>query len=195
MLVAAESSNISAVIVINKSDIGNSEEIDYWKEIYEECGYTVIVTSVIDNIGLLTLKEEIANSTSLFCGQSGVGKSSLLNALYPHLDFRVGEVSEQTNKGKHTTVASVLREAEKNTFIIDSPGIREFAPFGLKKEDLAHYFIEFRTYISDCKFSTCTHFHEPECAVKVAVEKEEISDERYFSYLNILENIEDIPKY
>ena len=195
MLVAAESSQINAKIVINKSDIGNEEEIEYWKDIYESCGYSVFVTSVLENIGLLELKNSIANSTSLFCGLSGVGKSSLLNVLFPHLDFRVGEVSRQTSKGRHTTVASVLQEAEKDTFIIDSPGIREFAPFGLKREDLGHYFPDFIPFINGCKFNTCTHFHEPGCAVIDAVENGEISDERYFSYLNILENIEDTPKY
>ncbi len=135
------------------------------------------------------------NSTNLFCGQSGVGKSSLLNSLYPQLDFRVGEVSETSNKGKHTTVASVLQQVDNKTVIIDSPGIREFAPFGIKREDLSHYFLDIYPYINNCKFNTCTHLHEPGCAVIRAVENELISVERYYSYLNILENIEDVPKY
>ncbi|MCF6270754.1 MAG: ribosome small subunit-dependent GTPase A [Melioribacteraceae bacterium] len=195
IIVAAESSQINVNIVINKSDIGSEEEIADWKEIYESCGYQVIVTSVVSNIGLYELKESLSNSANLFCGQSGVGKSSLLNALYPKLDFKVGEVSESSNKGKHTTVASILKKVDNNTIIIDSPGIREFAPFGLKKEDLGYYFIDILPYINGCKFNRCIHLHEPNCAVIDAVEKEEISIERYYSYLNILENLEDIPKY
>jgi len=193
--VAAESSHVDVIIVINKSDIGVKEEIEDWKEIYSNCGYTVVVTSVKENSGIYQLGETIKNSTSLFCGQSGVGKSSLLNSLYPQLDFRVGEVSEATNKGKHTTVASVLQNVNNTTAIIDSPGIREFAPYGIKKEDLSHHFIDLLPFVNNCKFNTCTHLHEPGCAVIEAVDDELISVERYYSYLNILENIEDVPKY
>ncbi len=193
--VAAESSNINVIVVINKNDIGVPEEIEDWRELYSSCGYSVIVTSVIDNTGLYQLSDAMKNSTNLFCGQSGVGKSSLLNALFPQLDFRVGEVSETSHKGKHTTVASVLQKVNDATVIIDSPGIREFAPFGIKREDLSHHFVEFLPFINNCKFNTCTHLHEPGCAVIDAVENELISVERYYSYLNILENIEDTPKY
>ena len=195
IIVAAESSNINVKIVINKSDIGSIEEIADWKEIYESCGYQVLVTSVVSNSGLYELKESLSNSSNLFCGQSGVGKSSLLNGLFPKLDFKVGEVSESSNKGKHTTVASILKKVDDDTIIIDSPGIREFAPFGLKKEDLGYYFIDMLPYITNCKFNTCTHLHEPGCAVIEAVENEAIAVERYYSYLNILENLEDVPKY
>lgn len=193
--VAAESSHIGVIIVINKSDLGNDNEIENWKEIYTDCGYDVLVTSVIKNIGIYQLGERIKNSTNLFCGQSGVGKSSLLNSLFPQLDFRVGEVSEASKKGKHTTVASILQYVNDKTAIIDSPGIREFAPFGIKREDLSHHFIDILPFVNKCKFNTCTHLHEPNCAVIEAVENNLISVERYYSYLNILENIEDIPKY
>lgn len=195
IIVAAESSHINVKIVINKSDIGSAEEIEDWKEIYESCGYQVLVTSVPLNSGLYELKESLSNSANLFCGQSGVGKSSLLNVLFPELEFKIGEVSESSNKGKHTTVASILKKVDNNTIIIDSPGIREFAPFGLKKEDLGYYFTDMLPYINNCKFNTCTHLHEPGCAVIGAVENEEIAVERYYSYLNILDNLEDIPKY
>jgi len=195
IIVAAESSNINVKIVINKSDIGSIVEIEDWKEIYESCGYQVLVTSVVSNSGLYELKESLTNSSNLFCGQSGVGKSSLLNGLFPKLEFKVGEVSESSNKGKHTTVASILKKVDNDTIIIDSPGIREFAPFGLKNEDLGHYFVDMLPYINDCRFNTCTHQHEPGCAVIEAVESEAIAVERYYSYLNILENLEDIPKY
>lgn len=195
IIVAAESSDINVKIVINKSDIGSVEEIEDWKAIYESCGYQVLVTSVVSNSGLYELKDSLSNSSNLFCGQSGVGKSSLLNALFPKLDFKVGDVSESSNKGRHTTVASILKKVDNDTIIIDSPGIREFAPFGLKREDLGHYFIDMLPYINNCKFNTCTHHHEPGCAVIEAVENEDIAVERYYSYLNILENLEDKPKY
>ncbi|MBU0473472.1 MAG: ribosome small subunit-dependent GTPase A [Bacteroidetes bacterium] len=193
--VAAESSHVDVIIVINKCDIGTAEEIEDWKEIYTACGYDVFVTSVKENIGLYQLSEALKNSTNLFCGMSGVGKSSLLNSLFPQLEFKVGEVSELLHKGKHTTVSAVLQKVDENTIIIDSPGIREFAPYGITNEDLSHYFIEFKPYMNNCKFNTCTHQHEPGCAVIEAVDNELISVERYYSYLNILENIEDIPKY
>jgi ribosome biogenesis GTPase len=195
IIVAAESSHLNVIIIINKCDIGSDQEIEDWKEIYTSCGYEVIVTSVKENIGLFKLSEAIKNTTNLFCGLSGVGKSSLLNSLFPQLDFRVGEVSELLHKGKHTTVSAVLQKIDEKTVIIDSPGIREFAPFGIIREDLSHYFIEFVPYLKNCRFSTCTHQHEPGCAVIEAVENEQISVERYYSYLNILENIEDVPKY
>ncbi len=193
--VAAESSHIGVIVVINKSDIGIPEEIEEWREIYSSCGYDVVVTSVKDNTGIFQLSKSIKGATNLFCGQSGVGKSSLLNSLFPQLDFRVGEVSKTQNKGKHTTVASVLQTVDDNTTIIDSPGIREFAPFGIKREDLSYYFVDIFPFINKCKFNTCTHLHEPKCAVIDAVDEGTISVERYYSYLNILENIEDLPKY
>lgn len=193
--VAAESSHIGVILVINKSDIGVAEEIEEWKEVYASCGYKVIVTSVLQNIGLYELNEAIKNSTNIFCGLSGVGKSSLLNSLFPQLNFKVGEVSESLHKGKHTTVSSVLQKVDEKTVIIDSPGIREFAPYGIKREDLSHHFAEFREYLNNCKFNTCTHQHEPGCEVINAVDSELISAERYYSYLTILENIEDEPKY
>lgn len=193
--VAAESSHVDVIIVINKCDIGTAEEIEDWKEIYTACGYDVFVTSVKENIGLYQLSEALKNSTNLFCGMSGVGKSSLLNSLFPQLEFKVGEISELLHKGKHTTVSAVLQKVDENTIIIDSPGIREFAPYGITNEDLSHYFIEFKPYMNNCKFNTCTHQHEPGCAVIEAVDNELISVERYYSYLNILENIEDVPKY
>lgn len=151
----------------------------------------VYLTEAVNSVGVEAIKENLKGKVSAFWGQSGVGKSSILNALYPELEHRVGEISEQTNKGTHTTVTSVLSEVEENTFVIDTPGIREIEPYGIKKIDLCHYFEEFTEYINDCKFNTCTHFHEPGCAVINAVEDEEISIERYESYLNLLDSIED----
>ena len=141
--------------------------------------------------GLDELKNLCTGKINIFWGQSGVGKSSLLNKIFPALDLETGSVSGSTDKGLHTTVTSVQLKVDKDTFVIDTPGIREIDPFGIRKEDLCHYFLEFEKYSSDCRFNTCTHNHEPECKVVEAVEKNQITSERYESYLRILETIEE----
>ena len=133
----------------------------------------------------------LSGKKSLFWGQSGVGKSSILNKIFPDLKLKIGDVSHYTSKGIHTTVTSRMIPLDKNTFIIDTPGIREIDPYGIKKEDLSHYFIEFEKFAGQCKFNTCTHQHEPGCKVIDAVKKELISTERYDSYLRILKTIEE----
>jgi ribosome biogenesis GTPase len=190
-LVAAESSHLKVVIVFNKIDLDKNSIADDWKKLYEGIGYKFILTSAETNQGLQFLKEEIQNAKNLFWGHSGVGKSSLLNKMYPELNLKIGEVSQFSSKGTHTTVTSVMIKVESNTFIIDTPGLREIDPYGIRKSDLGHYFIEFGDYINNCKFNTCTHHHEPGCAVIDAAEKNLISMERYDSYLRILDTIED----
>ncbi len=191
VIVSAESSQITPVIVINKIDLDDNNISDYWEQFYKSIGYKVFKVSSLSGNNINKLKKDIRKKLSLFWGQSGVGKSSLLNKMFPHLDFNVGEISESSNKGTHTTVTSVLTEAEKDTFIIDTPGIREIDPYGIKKEDLSHYYIEFIPYINNCKFNTCIHDHEPGCAIQAAVENKLISVERYESYINLLNTIED----
>ncbi len=195
IIVAAESSGIESNLVINKIDLDLDNSILKWKNMYENIGYRVFLTSATGMKGINEIKKELPNKVNVFWGASGVGKSSILNVLYPHLNFKVGEVSSYSQKGKHTTVTSIMKEVEENTFIIDTPGIREIDPYGIKREDLGHYFKEFQKYIHSCKFNSCTHLHEPGCAVIEAVDKNEISIERYESYLNILATIEDETKY
>jgi len=190
-LAAAESSHLKVIIVLNKIDLDQSDFADECKKLYEEIGYKFILTSTETNVGISSLKEELKDAKNLFWGHSGVGKSSLLNKMYPGLDLKTSEVSQSTSKGTHTTVTSVMIKVEENTFIIDTPGIREIDPYGIRKSDLGHYFIEFGNYINSCKFNTCTHHHEPGCAVIEAVENNLISTERYDSYLRILDTIED----
>lgn len=189
-LVTAESSGIKPYIIINKTDLDEENLIDDWAAIYENIGYKVFRSSVINNSGIDAIKKTLVNKKNLFWGQSGVGKSSIINKMFPDLNLGVGEISNFTDKGKHTTVTSIMIEADNDTFIIDTPGVREIDPFGIRKEDLGHYFIEFSDFALDCRFNTCTHLHEPGCAVIEAVEKEKISPERYDSYLRILETIE-----
>ncbi len=190
-LVAAESSYLNIIIVLNKVDLDELDLSVKWENLYQEIGYNFLLTSVRSGKGIDNLSEEILNSRNLFWGHSGVGKSSLLNAMFPKLDLKIGEISTSTSKGMHTTVTSVMKKVEENTFIIDTPGIREIDPYGIRKSDLGHYFIEFKKYISDCKFNTCTHHQEPGCAVIRAVEENAVSQERYESYLRILDTIED----
>ena len=190
-LVAAESSHLNTIIVLNKIDLDKSGNVNHWKKLYEEIGYQFILTSAETNEGLEALKREIAGNKNLFWGHSGVGKSSMLNKMFPKLNLRISEVSQYSSKGTHTTVTSVMIKVEENTFIIDTPGLREIDPYGIRKSDLGHYFVEFVEYINSCKFSTCTHNHEPGCAVLESVEKGLISEDRYDSYLRILETIED----
>ncbi|MCX7875851.1 MAG: ribosome small subunit-dependent GTPase A [Melioribacteraceae bacterium] len=190
-LITGESSNVNCVIVINKIDLDDDNNYKIFSNLYKQIGYSVIETSVKENLGINNLKEFLNGKISLVWGQSGVGKSSLLNSIYPNLNLKIGEISKSTNKGKHTTVTSILIKIDENTFVIDTPGIREIEPYGITKEDLGHYFIEFKKYLNDCRFNTCTHFHEPDCEVRKAVENGSISNERYQSYLNILETIED----
>jgi ribosome biogenesis GTPase / thiamine phosphate phosphatase len=190
-LVAAESSHLNVIIVLNKIDLDKSGVSEQWVKLYSEIGYKLIPTSVESEEGILSLKEELEGSRNLFWGHSGVGKSSLLNKMFPKLNFKIGEVSQSSSKGTHTTVTAVMKKVEENTFIIDTPGIREIDPYGIRKADLGHYFIEFDDFINECKFNTCTHHHEPGCAVLNAVQNKLISEERYESYLRILDTIED----
>jgi ribosome biogenesis GTPase len=190
IIVVAESSHITPVIVINKSDY-KVDVIDYYVEMYEKIGYKVVMTSAVKKSNLHVLQEMIEGKTSILWGSSGVGKSSLLNAIYPDLNLKVGEISKASSKGKHTTVTVKMNRIDDDTYIIDTPGIREIDPYGIKKHDLSHYFIEFNEYQNQCRFNTCTHHHEPKCAVIEAVENDEIDLERYQSYLNILESVED----
>jgi ribosome biogenesis GTPase len=190
-LVAAESSRIEVKLIINKTDIADTEFIDDWINLYTEIGYKVFSVSAKTCKGIEEIKESLSGKRNLFWGQSGVGKSSLLNVLFPGLNLSTGEISTFNDRGTHTTVTSVMIKTSDDTYIIDTPGVREIDPFGVKKEDLGHFFIEFTGFIPECRFNTCTHQHEPGCAVIEAVENEEISAERYDSYLRILDTIED----
>ena len=191
LVVTAESSSINSIIVINKIDLDHDNEYKEWKVLYNEIGYDVFPTCSIDYHGINELKVQLNAKVNLFWGQSGVGKSSLLNALFPELKLKVAEISQSTLKGKHTTVTVLMQNVGNNTFVMDTPGIREIDPYGTKKEDLGHYFKEFVNYIDQCKFNTCTHNHEPGCAVVDAFQNGLINPERYMSYLNILETIEE----
>ncbi|MBK7632810.1 MAG: ribosome small subunit-dependent GTPase A [Ignavibacteriales bacterium] len=189
-LVACESSHIKTNIIINKTDLAEESALVEWANLYKKIGYRVFLTSAKNYSGFVDLAKYLKGKKNLFWGQSGVGKSSLLNLLYPDLNLKVGEISNYTSKGTHTTVTSVMIFVGETTYIIDTPGVREIDPFGIRKEDLGHYFKEFESFISKCRFNTCTHHHEPDCGVINALESGDISYERYDSYLRILDTVE-----
>jgi ribosome biogenesis GTPase / thiamine phosphate phosphatase len=189
-IVIGESSHLNIIIIINKTDLQAKNEAEEWTSLYRQAGYKVISSSIFTGEGLLEIKEELSGNKSILWGHSGVGKSSLLNSIFPGLNLKTGKISSFKDRGTHKTVTVSMIKVAKDTFIIDTPGVREIDPFGIKKEDLGHYFVEFEPFISGCRFNTCTHYHEPECKVIEAVVNGNISELRYASYLRILETIE-----
>ena len=199
LLVTAEAYHIPAAIVFNKVDLYDNElwEVhNELKSIYVNAGYPVLEVSALEGTGLDMLKEMIAGSTVLFSGHSGVGKSALLNALCPGLDLKVGQLSDWSLKGKHTTTFAEIHPITLSshpsslTYLIDTPGIKEFGMVDFTAQELSHFFPEMRAVLHGFRFANCTHYHEPGCAVKEAVDDGRISPERYQNYLNILEGID-----
>jgi ribosome biogenesis GTPase len=190
ILVTCEVYNVPVTIVLNKVDLyreSHKEMLEAFHEIYEGAGYPVMEVSALTGEGVDELREACNGHVSLFSGVSGVGKSSLIKALDPSLDPRVGEISEAHVQGKHTTTFYEMYALSSGGFIVDTPGLRGFGLVDLKKEEIALYFPEMLKASEDCRFTPCTHTHEPGCAVKEAVENGEISYERYSSYLGMLD--------
>lgn len=193
-LVASEMYHVPACIVFNKADLYKKKEQDkfeQWRQMYEAVGYTVFLTSIKDGTGLDEIKEAIKGKTTLMSGHSGVGKSSLLNTLIPDLALKTQDVSGWSGKGMHTTTFSEMYEVPGGGAIIDTPGMKEFGLVDLPRQELSHYFPEMRSRINDCQFNNCMHVNEPGCAVKEAVVNGEIHEDRYVSYVTILDSIEE----
>ena len=193
VLVTAEAYDIEAGLVLNKMDLVRKKDrayLDFLQRLYEDLGYRVLLTSArTGEAGVEAFGEALAGRTSVVTGPSGVGKSTLLNAVAPGLDLRTGEVSQKTRKGRHTTTHAALFPLPGGGFVVDTPGIREFGVLDLEPWELSHHFPEFRPFLEQCRFPTCTHDHEPGCAVKEAYLDDAITEERYYSYLNILHSI------
>lgn len=193
-LVAAEAYHVPPVIVFNKSDLYRKKEIQLFEErkaMYESIHYKVLLTSVANNTGVEELKDTLKDKTTLLSGHSGVGKSTFINAIFPELGLRTREVSGWSGKGMHTTTFAEMFDLPFGGRIIDTPGIREFGITDLDKQELSHYYPEMRELLNKCQFNNCIHVNEPGCAVKHAVEEEKISVERYISYRNILDSMEE----
>lgn len=188
-LTAAEAYRIPVEIVFNKIDLYSPEHLlllDDLEKRYTKIGYPCFRISVVNGIGLEVVRDRMKNCTSLIAGHSGVGKSTLINALEPDLNLKIGEISDVHLKGKHTTTFAQMHQLSFGGFIIDSPGIKEFGLIDYNKSEIGHYFVEIRERMNQCRFNNCTHNHEPGCAIKEAVEKGEISEVRYKNYLSIL---------
>lgn len=188
-LTAAEAYRIPVEIVFNKIDLYSPEHLLLLEDLesrYTKIGYPCFRISVVNGVGLEVVRDRMKNSTSLIAGHSGVGKSTLINALEPNLNLKIGEISDAHLKGKHTTTFAQMHQLSFGGFIIDSPGIKEFGLIDYNKSEIGHYFVEIRERMNQCRFNNCTHNHEPGCAIKEAVEKGEISEVRYKNYLSIL---------
>lgn len=185
-LAACHSAQIRAVITINKIDHG-MDDIDQWLPIYENLGYEVLRVSARTGWGLGRIKRGLVGKTTLFCGPSGAGKSSLLNSVYPGFRLKVGSISDATGKGRHTTTRAELMPLPYGGFVVDTPGLKEFGVLDASPVDLAAAFPEVAAEISGCRFSDCSHIHEPDCAVRAAVEDGTIDAGRFESYLKIRE--------
>lgn len=191
-LVAAESLDITPIIVLNKIDLADAKTLPVLRarmRIYEQLGYDVIYTSARQEHGLDELLDTLKDHASILVGQSGVGKSSLINALLPEVNAEVKEISESTGKGMHTTSASRLYHLPNGGDLIDSPGVREFGLWEVSPEELAEGFIEFRPYLGRCKFNDCQHEGQPGCAIQQAIDEGKISRQRFESYRRILASL------
>lgn len=196
-LVLGEKQNLKLIICINKVDLINSGTINnkIVTERYEKTGYPIIFTSIKEYIGIKELKKHLSNHISVFAGPSGVGKSSLLNEIDMEYNLATNVVSEKINRGKHTTRHVELLPYGDNGYVVDTPGFSSLSIEDIKKDELMYFFPEYREFLGKCKFSSCIHIHEPNCAIIEALHKGNINKERYDSYSYFLEEIEKSKLY
>jgi len=192
-LIASEMFHVKAIIAFNKSDLfkkKEQEKFEQMREMYEAVGYKVFLISTKENTGIEELKKELKDKTTLISGHSGVGKSSLLNVIFPDMNLKTQGISGWSGKGQHTTTFAEMFDLSYGGRIIDTPGMREFGLVDISKQEVSHYFPEMRIKLNDCQFNNCLHVNEPGCAIKKAVANGDISEDRYVSYVNIMESIE-----
>ncbi len=193
-LVGSEMYHVSSILAFNKADLykkKEKEQFERWQAMYEAIGYRVLLVSMVEKTGLEEIKQLLTNKITLISGHSGVGKSSLLNVILPELQLRTRDVSGWSGKGMHTTTFAEMYDLPFGGKIIDTPGMREFGLINVSRQELSHYFPEMRDRLNDCQFNNCLHINEPGCAIKEAVINGEIHEDRYVSYVNILDSIEE----
>ena len=193
-LIAAEAFHVPPVIVFNKADIYRKKELQLFeerKEMYNAIGYNVLLTSIEKGNGVEEISKLLLDKTTLLSGHSGVGKSTFINAILPQLKLKTQDVSGWSGKGMHTTTFAEMFDLPFGGRIIDTPGIREFGITDISRQELSHYYPEMREKLHECQFNDCMHINEPGCAIKKAVEEGNIAPERYISYRNILDTMED----
>ena len=194
ILAGCERQGIEARLLINKVDLEDSGETQaedsaaYWCALYEELGYDCMTLSTVTNQGIDALYAVLEDRISVFCGLSGVGKSSLLNAVEPGLALAIGTISQSHREGRHTTTHSSLLRLKNGGHVVDTPGIRNFGLFGVAPTEVAELFKEFHKHLGHCKFNDCIHHKEPACAIRNALDNGEIQQSRYESYLELLED-------
>ncbi len=185
LLVIAEANDLPVLICAHKADLASRKEARHLFEGYDKIGYPVLYTSTVTGQGVRHLRQKLQDRLSVLCGPSGSGKSSLLNTVEPQLGLATQQISESTGKGRHTTVSARLWPLRQGGYVADTPGLREAGFYEIDRDELSWYFVEFRPYLSDCRFSSCTHTHEPGCAVIAAVEAGKIGPERHDSYCRL----------
>ena len=193
-LTAAENLPAKALIIINKIDLLDVETKRIREDLtalYRDIGYDVISSSVKQNLGLEEISEALSNTTSILVGLSGVGKSSIVKAILPKEEIKIGETSASTGEGKHTTTVSALYHLKDNGIIIDSPGVRDFTPINKSLDEITNGFIDVRRFNGACKFTNCSHTNEPGCAMKQAVSDGKLNEQRFNNYLRLIQEFKE----
>lgn len=197
-LATAEAYRVPAVLVFNKVDLLDEEDMDYLQalmHLYTSIGYPCYPINALTGEGVDALRDGLAQKVTLLSGNSGVGKSTLINAIFPNMEVKTASISDVHQTGMHTTTFSEMHELQQGGFVIDTPGIKGFGMVNMESEEVSHYFPEIFAQSKACKFANCSHRHEPKCAVKEAVEQHKISESRYESYLSIIEELEEEGPY
>ncbi len=187
-LVSATRGDVRSIICLNKADLADSGELQPFLDLYAGLGYDIIETVAINDVGIAELRSKLIGRETVFAGQSGVGKSSLLNAIQPGLGLRTNQVSHDSGKGRHTTRLTEMLPLDGGGWVADTPGVRQMSLWNVAPEEIEAYFIEFPPYVADCRFPDCSHTHETGCRVKAAVAEGHISSLRYESYLRMFQN-------